>query len=236
MNKYFDLNKDFKADFQSYIEFVNTRQPLYVINTSRHEHEIKFIYKGIYGLLTFHSKTLQGISKHLKECVYNMPIVLDLISTNNINAARLLTRNIIEQFNRYLYFYLTDGGSDTIRNMHLYLKNYFKKFKINKHVELLISEYKNLCEYVHVTEKSYFTEKYSLNEYYFNKKQTKNLSRFIKNFEKILQSILIILVSMEVKNFLRLTREDQAFIEQCILIELHDLLILNNYYTLPTTK
>ncbi|WP_419962058.1 hypothetical protein [Psychrobacillus sp. BM2] len=231
MNKtYYDTNKIYKEDFAMYLNFVNSRAQNYCVNVNTFQGQLKNLYKQVFSLMTIHSKTLSNSDVHLKEAILNLPIALDLLFTNNVNAFRLMSRNIIEQFNRYLYSKVTNGETDTIRHMHKFLKMHYKKFKIKKYIEILTSEYKNLCEYVHVTKQGYFSTENNLSDYYFNPSQDKNIKTSIKLFNNILQSIMIILISEETSNYLTLTRDDQILVESCITVDLNMYVIIENYY------
>ncbi|QNK86480.1 hypothetical protein H7992_14560 [Sporosarcina sp. resist] len=231
MNKtYYDINKEYKDDFETYLTFVNIRSTQYCINTNSFKGELKSIYKQVFCLTTFLKKTIPSSEKHLKESILNLPIVLDLLATNNIASFRLMCRNVIEQFNRYLFSKLTDGKTDTIRNMHTYIKEYFKKFKVNKYIKNLTDEYKHLCDYVHVTKDTHFLEQNGLSDYYFNNSQLKKITNSIKLFNRILQSMLIILVTLETQSYLSLNRDDQKLIELSIQEKIDDFVILDNYY------
>lgn len=232
---YYDVNKTYKDDFATYLIFVNNRADNYCINTASYQGQLKNLYKQVFSIMTFHSKALSTTNVHLKEAILNLPIALDLLFTNNVTAFRLMARCIIEQFDRYLYSNVTNGNSDTIRNMHTFLKSHYKKYKLKTFLEILTREYKNLCEYVHVTKPGYFSTQNNLSDYYFNPSQSKKIKTCIKLFNNILQCIIIILISEETTNYLTLTRDDQGLIESCFMDDVSKYVIIENYYTRTST-
>ncbi|KAA6482206.1 hypothetical protein [Bacillus swezeyi] len=156
------LQDPYKEDFNLYKSYVNQKTQITLLNS--YESNIKPLYKKIY-YLNFLINHLKLKSTFLKECTYNILLCMDLLNFKFINSMRLQLRSSLEQFNRYLLEkkqqYNPNFG---VRQINENVKMHYTGTKIDNIVKDLLNDYKQLCDYVHVTKEQYFSAQRVLND------------------------------------------------------------------------
>ncbi|WP_077736430.1 hypothetical protein [Bacillus sonorensis] len=203
-------------DFDLYKSYVNQKTQSTLLKTN--ESNIKPLYKKVY-YLNFLINHLKLKSTFLKECTYNILLSMDLLNFKFINSMRLQLRSSLEQFNRYLLEQKQQYNSEYgIRQINEKVKIHYTDTKIEKIVMDLLNDYKQLCDYVHVSREQFFSTQSVLND--LDTIKPRDIVKTIKMLCRICDYYIISLITLNYSYYSTIGIYNQRLIESALSIKI----------------
>ncbi|MCR8866888.1 hypothetical protein NQ109_28590 [Priestia megaterium] len=206
------LQMPHKADFTYYLSHINTRnkKSIHPFITEK----LKGLHKKIYYL----NLLIQSLEVSDKEHTYLQEITVDLItsmdlfSLNYIKSVRMSLRAAIEEFNRLLLVNIKgELGKISVYQLNQQVKDHFQSNTVIKDkVSQMLSDYKDLCDFVHVSGKKAFTEKLVLEDFQIIDKS--ELDRVCNQIFRVIENIIFIVICVYKEAFLKLNKHKQSYI------------------------
>ncbi|MBU3569221.1 hypothetical protein IUK39_03390 [Priestia aryabhattai] len=206
------LQDPHQIDFEKYKAYVLKKNEISLINFK--EADLKFLFKKIY-YLGFLQEKLEINSDFLKEAIFNLLLSMDLLNFHFWNPLKLQLRSSIEQFYRYLLKRIEiDTTEMSARNINSTVKSNYQNLKLSSLIAKLQADYKDLCNYVHVSIKEFFSKNHSLN--YLSTIEDKKLRNIINQISRICDCFVIILISLNYDSYCKIGLYNQNFIENSL--------------------
>jgi hypothetical protein len=212
MNKSVFLRMPHEADFQLYESYLEKRTVFLKHKFVRAK--VVAIHKKVYYLNDFVTRLRidDDVKCYLNELVVDFILIMDLLLLNYLKNIRMSLRAAIEEFNRYL---LARRGEDcsqlSVYRLNENVKKLYKRDPyIHNKVSQLLSDYSNLCNYVHVTTGSPFSDKLVLKD--FNIINESEINKLFRQITRVLNNLLFILILENKTDFLAMNKHMQSYL------------------------
>lgn len=209
------LRKPHEKDYEEYLEYYRSRvSPLQQFSSL--ERFVKPIHRKNFYLNLFVNalEVDREGKKYLNEIIVDFILIMDLFSQNYIKNVRMSLRSAIEEFNRY---FLIQHGFDCSklpisRINESALEICRLDSLIHEKVSMLCSDYVELCNTVHVSAESSFTDKLVLSDFQaINERKNEKVARQIY---RTIECFIFILICIHTDVFNKLNKHDQNYILQ----------------------
>ncbi len=188
---------------------------------------IKGIYKKVYYYNLMVNKIYDFSSdetRFLQESVGDLVMAMELFNMNYLKPSKMALRSSIEQFNRYLL--LKQGKFEKglgVRDINAKVKAVFNPTPINDLISKLLSDYKSLCNFVHVEEKNNFSKTLVLSKYQdFNNNKINKLNN---ELQRITETFCLINIFIEKTSYNNISKYDRILIENTFSKTAHQKLL-----------
>ncbi|AXN39628.1 hypothetical protein [Peribacillus butanolivorans] len=212
MNKSIFLQRPHEGDLDHYLSHLKERNT--ATTNAKIVEKLKVLHRKIY-YLNLLSQSLNMVAKekrYLNEIVTDLILCMDLFSLNYMKPTRMGLRAAIEEFNRLLLVKV----KEEVKNLGVYKLNekVKEKFKEDNHIHgkisQLLSDYKQLCDFTHVSDNNNFTNKLVLDDFKFIDRS--ELNHISNQIVRVVENMIFIIICQYKSSFLQLNKHQQAFI------------------------
>lgn len=213
MNRHTFLQMPHETDFKLYSSYIETRNM--VSSNPNVFSNLKPIHKKLFyfNFLVNSTQTNLEESNYLQEITVDLITCMDLFSLNFIKPARMSLRAAIESFIRLLL----KKSREEVGNLGVGLlieklkKVYKNKNYLSDNLNQLLSDYGQLCGFVHTSKKQNFTQKTVLQD--FSIVNSSELSGVSKQLQRVIENMLFIVICEYPDCFLLLNKFEQYWIK-----------------------
>jgi hypothetical protein len=160
MSKKTFLVPAYKKDYIHFTNFLNQFNISEKLREPILEENLKCIHRVLFSLLKIIEKIdlTEQENFFLRECFSDVMISLLMFPQSLHKANRLSLRSSIENFNKFLICKLDNYNPNlSVYKINNKTKELFKHTFEKRYLDKLLSTYKRLCNYVHLTHKRYST-------------------------------------------------------------------------------
>ncbi|MGG4490830.1 hypothetical protein [Metabacillus idriensis] len=212
MNRSIFLQKPHEKDFNYYLSHLKDRNT--TTTNSDILEKLKVIHRKIYYLNDLAKSISMTTNEkgYFNEVVTDLILCMDLLSLNYMKPARMGLRASIEEFNRLLLVKIKED----VEGLGVYKinENVKKKYKtvnyVHGKISQLLSDYKQLCNFTHVSDNNNFTNKLVLDDFKLIDRSELNI--ITNQILRVLENMIFIIICQYKRDFLRLNKHQQAFI------------------------
>lgn len=203
-------------DFTLFSKYVEEKKD-FTLHKSKND-----VIKGIYRKIYYYNLLINEIYdlsddnfKFLKESIGDLTMAMELFNMNYLKPSKMALRSSIEQFHRFLL--LKHGQFEmglSVRDIHRKVKELFDNLTLKSLISTLLSDYKQLCNFVHVEESNDFSKNLVLSSY--QDFESKKVNKLNNELQRITETFCILIIIIDKDAYSRISKYNRLLVENSL--------------------